>query len=129
MILIVPLTLLIIAKPTLATDFTILSLLIDVPLVWVLLRFGLILPAPALGRQGYGFAASLAGTARYAWPLVWIALLEAGLWAGMNWLTDTGGRFDEVAEFVAFTVLWPIPFLIGLSILTYLYQVQSNDAE
>ncbi len=108
---------------------SVLNFIYSVCIGWVLLRFGLILPAAAVGHDGYGLGASWKDTARYAWPLVWIALVEAGLWSAFDWLAAKAGHLGEGAAFFVDVFTWPLPFLLGLSILTYLYQVQSNDAE
>ena len=107
---------------------SVLNFVFAVCIGWVMLRFGLILPAAAVEDWGYGLGASWKDTARFAWPLLWIAVFEAGMWLAITWASDAIGLFDEAVEFVVFTAIWPLPFLLGLSVLTYLYQGQADDA-
>jgi hypothetical protein len=108
---------------------SVLDFIFFVCISWLLLRFGLILPAAAVGHDGYELGASWKDTARYAWPLVWIALIEAGLWSASEWLVAKAGQLGEGAAFFVDVLTWPLPFLLGLSVLTYLYRGQADDAE
>jgi hypothetical protein len=108
---------------------SVLNFLFTVCISWLLLRFGLILPAAAVGHDGYELGASWKDTAIYAWPLVWIALIEAGLWSASEWLVAKAGHLGEGAAFFFDVLTWPLPFLLGLSVLTYLYGGLADDAE
>jgi hypothetical protein len=108
---------------------SVLNFLFAVSIGWVLLRFGLILPAAAIGHDGYELSASWKDTSKYAWPLVWIALIEAGLWSASAWLVAKAGHLGEGAAFFVDVLTWPLPFLLGLSVLTYLYRGLADDTE
>jgi len=123
-----PLVMWVMPDPQRATETPMLNLVLGAGMGWVMLRFGLILPAAAVEDRGYGLGASWKDTARFAWPLLWIAVFEAGMWLAITWASDAIGLFDEAVEFVVFTPIWPLPFLLGLSVLTYLYQGQADDA-
>lgn len=108
---------------------SVLNFLFAVCIGWVLLRFGLILPAAAVGHDGYELGASWKDTAKFAWPLVWIAVVEAGLWSASAWLVAKAGHLGDGAAFFVDVFTWPIPFLLGLSVLTYLYRGLADDTE
>jgi hypothetical protein len=107
--------------------FTLIDLAYSLIIGWVLLRTGLILPAAAVSDDRVGFSASWRATQPWAAALWWIAALEVILWRGKLWLTDLASLWSETFGFVIDLLLYPLPFLLGLAILTYLYQKAAFD--
>lgn len=126
-VMFIPLVLLVIAKPTLAVENVALNLVLGAGMGWVMLRFGLILPAAAVAKQGFGLSDSWRATAPFSLALLPIAFFEMTLWSANDWVAKKAAEFSQEVGFFASVLTWPVPFLVGLSILSYLYAEHSDD--
>ena len=96
--------------------FWAIALAIHVLMTWLWLRFGLILPAAALGDDEMTMLTSWFETEGAAWPIFALAVVQGAMWSAINafdaWSRWTGAQF----------FLWPLPMLLGLAALSVLYR-------
>lgn len=112
-------------------ETTLLTVLIwgnELILSWGLFRLGLVLPAVALGAVGYGLLASWKVTAPLAVALMGIVIVDVALWWIVNSFVQAADLWSEPFGLLVFLALWPLPVLLGLSVLTLLYRTSATPA-
>ena len=92
------------------------AVVISILMAWLWLRFGLILPAAAVGDADMTMVKSWFETENAVWPIFALAVVQGVMWSAINaidaWTRWTGAEF----------FLWPLPVLLGLAALSVLYR-------
>ena len=96
--------------------FLVLSLVMSTVFTWLWIRFGLVLPASAVGDKDMTFVFSWFETQRASWSIFVLALIEGVLWLAMDQIGAQSGL--GAADFL----LTPLPVLLGLAALSVLYR-------
>ncbi len=95
---------------------------------WIFLRIGLVLPAASVGRTDFGISQSWRATKGAGLALVLVAAFEMALWTVCDKIIQGADAVSGLLGVGTEAVLWPLPFLVGLAILTKLYEGGAEDA-
>lgn len=93
---------------------------------WMWFRLGLVLPAAAIGARGVWLHQSWRGTAGRGRAILFAAVVQALALSGMAVVGTGAALLSEAAALAVSFVLWPVPVLFGLAVLTILFREREN---